>query len=175
VTSTTYVKLFIGLVLFGSLVALTVLDVPHAERLIDLIYASLLGLGITHLAGPGPSAPGNKEGGFAHPGLLAAMGVGAILLLSGCVTTSTAQPAAQTAQVSYTQACVAYGAVFAGALELRRAGRLSRAQIDQVTLLDSQITPLCTGPLPADSTAAVQQVTTAVTTLTLLEIAQKAN
>jgi hypothetical protein len=65
--------------------------------------------------------------------------------------------------------------VFAGALELRRAGRLSRAQIDQVTLLDSQITPLCTGPLPADSTAAVQQVTTAVTTLTLLEIAQKAN
>jgi hydrogenase/urease accessory protein HupE len=53
----TYIKLFIGLVLFGTLVTLTVLQVPHAERLIDLIYMALMGLGITHLNTP-PGPPG---------------------------------------------------------------------------------------------------------------------
>lgn len=46
-----YIKLFIGLVLFGTLVALTVLDVPNSARLVDLCYGALIGLGIMHLGG----------------------------------------------------------------------------------------------------------------------------
>jgi uncharacterized lipoprotein YajG len=86
----------------------------------------------------------------------------AALALAGCATQ-------QSAQVGYTQACAAYGAAFDAALQLRIAGKLNRAQIDQVTLLDSQITPICTGPLPVDPTAATTQITAAVTTLTILE------
>jgi hypothetical protein len=88
-----------------------------------------------------------------------------IVSVSGCASTGQA-PATQ---VTYTQACAAYGVAFAGALQGRKAGKLSSAQIDQVTLLDSQITPICTGALPADTTAATQQITAAVTTLTILE------
>jgi hypothetical protein len=84
------------------------------------------------------------------------------LALAGCATT-------QSAQTGYTQACEAYGAAFSAALQLRIAGKLNKAQIDQVTLLDSQITPICTGPLPADPTAATQQIAAAVTALTILE------
>jgi hypothetical protein len=68
------------------------------------------------------------------------------------------------------QACTAYGAAFEGALQLRIAGKLSAAQVDQVSALDAQITPICTGPLPADADAATRQITTAVTTLTVLAI-----
>lgn len=88
------------------------------------------------------------------------------LLLASCAAPSTQSPAPQ---VTYTQACAAYGAAFASALQLRHAGRLNRAQIDQVTLLDNQVTPICTGAMPADATAATQQITAAVTALTILE------
>jgi hypothetical protein len=88
-------------------------------------------------------------------------------LVAGCSTT----PATQT---GYTQACAAYGAAFEVALQARKAGKLNRAQIDQVTLVDSQVTPLCTGALPADPAAATQQITAAVTALTILEVANKA-
>jgi hypothetical protein len=101
--------------------------------------------------------------------------ISAMLALAGCASTAAPQAPTQSAQVGYTQACAAYGAAFSTALELRKAGKLNRAQIDQVTLLDSQITPLCTGPLPADPTAAAQQITAAVTTLTILEVARKEN
>jgi uncharacterized lipoprotein YajG len=89
----------------------------------------------------------------------------AALLLAGCAST----PSTQTTQVTYTQACAAYGAAFAGALQLRKAGKLNQTQVDQVTLLDGQITPICTGALPADATAATQQITAAITALTILE------
>jgi hypothetical protein len=94
--------------------------------------------------------------------------------LAGCSAPSGNPPSAA-AQVGYAQACAAYAGLFATALELRKAGKLNRAQIDQVTLLDSQITPICSGPLPADADAATQQITAAVTSLTIIEIAQKAN
>jgi hypothetical protein len=86
----------------------------------------------------------------------------ALVCLAGCATT-------QTAQVGYTQACAAYGVAFNGALQLRLAGKLNQSQIDNVTLLDQQITPICTGPLPADPAAATAQIATAVTTMTLLK------
>lgn len=95
------------------------------------------------------------------------------LSLAGCAAPA-GSPVQQT-QVTYTQACAAYGAAFGVALELRRAGKLNRAQIDQVTILDGQITPICTGPLPADPASATQQITAAVTALTLIEVVKKAN
>lgn len=162
-----YIKTLIGAVLFGTLVAVTCLQVPNCERLIDLLYAALIGLGITHLAGPAPTA--GKDGGFAHPGLLAALGVGSILMLSACAT----PPTTRSAQVSYTQACAAWGAAFAGALELRQVGKLNQAQIDQVTLLDSQVTPLCIGALPTDANEAANRVTAAVTAMAIIEAANK--
>lgn len=87
----------------------------------------------------------------------------ALAMLAGCATT-------QSAQVGYTQACAAYGVAFNGALQLRLAGKLTQPQIDQVTVIDSQITPICTGPLPANPTAAAAQITAAVTTMTILKV-----
>lgn len=163
-----YIKLFIGLVLFGSLVALTVLQVPHADRLIDLIYAALVGLGIYHLGDRDPAPSIDKQAGNALPGLLGVLALGSALALAGCATS---QP--QAPQVTYTQACAAYGAAFATALELRQAGKLNKSQIDQITVLDNQITPICTGPLPVDATTATVQITSAVTALAIIEAIKK--
>lgn len=90
------------------------------------------------------------------------------LALSGCATT-------QSTQTTYVEACAAYGAAFNVALQLRVAGKMNQAQIDQVTLIDQQITPICTGVLPVDATAATTQITAAVTTLTLMEVVKKAS
>lgn len=88
------------------------------------------------------------------------------LCLASCATT-------QSTQVAYVQACGAYSAAFSTAVSLRAAGKLSQADIDAITLMDTTVTPICTGPLPADPTAATQQVTAAVTTLLLMEAAKK--
>lgn len=159
------IKLFIGLVLFGTLAALTVLNVPHAEKLTDLCYVALIGLGITHLGAS--TSDGPKEGGFASVPLLAAMGLFAALMLSACTTATTTQ---KDTSIAYTRACAAYGGAFDVALQMRIAGKLNQSQIDQVTLLDSQITPICTGPLPVDTVGATQQVVNAVTIITALEV-----
>lgn len=175
--NSTYIKLFIGVLLFATWIALVVFKVPGTDDIIGSIKLALAGLGVYHIkdvASAASTAP-DRQGGFAHLGLLLMLAIGSAVLLTGCASTAQTNSSVQSAQVSYTQACAAYGAAFAGALELRRAGKLNRTQIDQVTLLDSQITPICTGALPADSSTATQQVTTAVTTLTILEVAQKGN
>jgi hypothetical protein len=89
----------------------------------------------------------------------------AAILLAACSSTATTQ----SAQVKYVQACAAYNAAFTTALNMRIAGKLTPAQIQQVTLLDDQITPICTGSLPASPEAATAQITTAITTLTVME------
>jgi len=103
------------------------------------------------------------------PSMLIVLALGSALLMGGCA--SIAGPAAtpQSAQIAYTQACAAYGAAFDAALQMRIAGKLTQVQIDQVTMVDAQITPICTGALPADPTSATQQITAAVTTLAILE------
>jgi hypothetical protein len=106
--------------------------------------------------------------------LIIAAGLVLANALTACASSSSAA-STPSAQVGYAQACAAYAGLFATAAELRKAGKLNQPQIDQVTLLDSQITPICTGPLPADADAATQQITAAVTSLTIIEIAQKAN
>lgn len=171
----TYIKLFIGLLLFATWIALIVFKVPDTGDLIGCIKLALAGLGVYHLGtreGIGSAAPAKKEDGRALPGFLAVLALGSTLALAGCVTPNPNLTPQQSTNLTYTQACAAYGAAFSAALQLRLAGKLNQAQIDQVTLLDSQVTPICTGPLPADSTAAAQQVTAAVTTLTILELAK---
>ena len=86
--------------------------------------------------------------------------------LTGCATT-------QSAQQGFVEACSAYSATFQLALSLRQEGKLNDAQIKAVSDLDAQATPLCTGPLPTDPTAATALVTAAATTLTTEVIAQK--
>lgn len=124
--------------------------------------------------GIGGAAPANKESGHSLPGLLAMLALGSTLALAGCVTPIDSTPKAQrqATQMNYTQACSAWGAALSTAIQLRIAGKLTPNEIDQITLLDSQVSPICTGPLPTDSTAVTQQVTAAVTTLTLLELAK---
>jgi uncharacterized protein YceK len=96
-----------------------------------------------------------------------------IIALAGCASVTGPAATTQSAQVAYTQACAAYGAAFEGALQMRIAGNLNQSQIDQVTMVDAQITPICTGALPADPTSATQQITAAVTTLAILEAIKK--
>ena len=91
--------------------------------------------------------------------------IAAVALMSACSFTGTTQ----SAQVRYVQACSAYGAALNTAVSLREKGKLSAKQISDITVLDAQITPICTGPLPASPDAATQQVTAAITTLTVLE------
>lgn len=175
----TYIKLFIGVLLFITWLGLVIFNVHGADDLITAIKACLLGLGVYHLGareGIGGAAPAGKEGGAALPGFLAAMGFGGLLMLAGCATPLAGQPAAtpqQAVQVSYTQACATYLAGMQVAIDLRRAGKLNQSQIDQITMIDNQVAPICTGPLPTDPTQAAQQVTAAVTTLAILEAINK--
>lgn len=90
---------------------------------------------------------------------------------AGC-TTSPAASGQQAVQVRYVQACAAYGVAFAGALNLRKAGKLDAVQVSQVSLIKNQITPICTGALPGNTDDAVQQITAAVTVLTIMEAAK---
>lgn len=157
------IKLFIGLVLFGTLVALTFNNIPNSGRLLDFCYGALMGLGVMHLGSGTQDVVADKQGGFASPFMLMFM-TALSLSIAACTTVPT-----QSTQVTYTQSCAAYGGAFDVMIALRKGGKLNQAQIDQVTLIDSQITPLCTGPLPQDLDAATIQVTAAVTALTILE------
>ena len=93
------------------------------------------------------------------------LGLTAVCALAACA----APTSTQQAQVQYVQACTAYGSAFAAALTLREQGKLSAQAIAQISILDQQITPICTGPLPADPTTATLQVTAAVTTIAVIE------
>lgn len=164
-------KLFIGAVLFGTLVALTVMNVPNSGRVTDLCYGALIGLGILHLtpATSTDASPKSSEGGFARVAFLP------ILIILGLLSASLTGCATSTAstQVSYIQACATYNTAFGTALILRESGKLNASQIQQITLLDSQITPICTGPLPTNPDAAMIQITAAVTSLAIIETIQK--
>jgi len=84
-----------------------------------------------------------------------------MMLLGGCATISP--------QAQFLGACSTYATLFQTAVQLRSEGKLNQAQIQQVTLMDQSITPLCTNPMPSDPVTATQSVTRAITTLTILE------
>jgi hypothetical protein len=95
--------------------------------------------------------------------------IAAIIILSACST----PPTTQSVQVTYTQACTAYDGAFKAALDARKAGKLSPTQIQTIGKIDAQITPLCTGALPADPQAAVVQITSAIATMAATQGAAK--
>jgi hypothetical protein len=97
----------------------------------------------------------------------------ACIALTACASITGPDATPKSAQASYVEACADYSAAFEGARQLRVAGKLNKAQIDQVTLIDSQITPMCLGPLPADPVAATQAITAAVTKLVIVEGVQQ--
>jgi uncharacterized protein YceK len=99
--------------------------------------------------------------------------IAVMALTAGCAAITGSNATTQSAQVSYVQACAAYDAAFNAALQARAQGKLNPAQISQVNLIDAQITPICTGPLPADPVSATNQITTAVTTLAIMEAVKK--
>lgn len=183
----TNIKLFIGVLLFITWVVLVVLKVPGSEDLIAAIKVALAGLGAYHLndrtnapnnapnSAPNnaPNAPTDKQSGFASTCMLSLIALGLMLVLSGCAGVAGQGQTLQSAQARYVQACDAYGAAFTGALVARQAGKLNQSQIDQVTLLDTQITPICSGPLPADPALKTQQIAAAVTTMVVIGIIQK--
>ena len=149
-----FIKLFIGLVLFGTLVAMRVLGIVDAD-IKNLCLGGLMGLGIMHLGGGSTSDPVDKQGGFAAPlALIIAAGVGVILAACTSVVP-------QSSQEAYTQSCAAYNVARDVVTELRAAGKLSQSQIDQLAL----IPPLCTGPVPAEPEAEVAKVIATVAVL----------
>jgi hypothetical protein len=89
-----------------------------------------------------------------------------MLALVGCATT-------QSTQVAYVQACGAYTTALSIGVKLEQEGKLTPSEITQITMLDKQVYPICSGPLPVDPTAATAQITAAITTLTILETVKK--
>lgn len=167
----TIIKLSIGILLFVTWVLLVVFKVDGTEDLIAAIKLSLAGLGAYHLNDrTNAPSPADKQSGFANLQLLGLIALSSLLLLTGCASSSVQN---QSPQVTYVQACSSYGTAFAVALAARKAGKLSQSQIDTVTLLDAQITPICTGPFPQDPDVKVQQISAAVTTMAIIGIINK--
>jgi len=178
----TIAKMIIGVLLGIAWVVLAILGKTDVSPLVAFIQTSLAGLAAHALtmvnpAGrdvPPPTSSAGSErsstqGGFAMPSMLIVLALGVLLLMGGCASIIGPAATPQSAQIAYTQACAAYGAAFEGALQMRIAGKLNQAQIDQVTTVDAQITPICTGALPVDPASATQQITAAVTTLAIFE------
>ncbi len=101
--------------------------------------------------------------------LAAALSLGACSTVPG---TNQVTVDVHTMQVRITQACVGYGAAFSTAVELRAAGKLSPTEINQITLISNQVTPICDAKtIPSDPTVALTEVTAAVAQLGVLEAA----
>lgn len=98
----------------------------------------------------------------------------AIAILSACATTQTPQTASstQSVQVTYTQACTAYSGAFSAALDARKAGKLTPSMIASIGAIDAQITPLCTGSLPANIQSAVTAITSATAAIASEQLLQ---
>lgn len=170
----TYIKLAIGIAGYVAWAIMAFID--PTLRTDFLRFNIAMAMGTIGLVLRDMAPPSGKQGGAAMPGFLAMLGLGAALSLAGCATPLAGQPAAtpqQAVQVSYTQACATYLAGMQVAIDLRRVGKLNQSQIDQITIIDNQVAPICTGPLPTDPTQAAQQVTAAVTTLAILEVINK--
>lgn len=101
-----------------------------------------------------------------------AIGLGA-LSLGACTTvpgTSGVQVNVQQMQTKYVQACIGYGAALNAATQLRAEGKLNAAEINQVSMISHQVTPICgQSTIPADPTVAITQVTAAVASLGIME------
>lgn len=104
---------------------------------------------------------------------LTALCIGAIF--AGCAvappatSTAPALTPLQQAQIAFAHQCTLYGDALKLAAQLRSAGKLSQQAIDQINIVDSHNTPLCTGPLPTDLNAATAQIVGAVAAVGVAE------
>jgi hypothetical protein len=149
-------------------------EVKGADGIVEFIKLALMSLGVHTVMAAQPEPPkqdsppqSNSQSGRSMISFLALLAGACLLILAACSTT-------QSAQQHYVQSCAAYNAALSTAVELRIAGKLTQSEIDSITLIDNQATPICTGQLPADPVAAARQVTAAITTLTILEATKKA-
>lgn len=94
-------------------------------------------------------------------------GIAMLLALTACATQQV------TLEQQYVQSCTAYEAAFKTVNTLDKQNRLSASEIATVLKVDSIVTPLCTGKMPADLNASLTQITQATTTLTVQIIADK--
>lgn len=88
----------------------------------------------------------------------------AVACLQGCAAFQSTSTPTQLV-VSYDKACLAYAGALTTATDLLKAGKLSATAVTEITKVDKVVTPICTGTIPTDPTAATAQITTAVTTL----------
>jgi hypothetical protein len=77
------------------------------------------------------------------------------------------------AQQARNTACGAWEAAFSTAVAIRQAGQASSTLIQQVNLADSQLTPVCTSPLPTDIQTIQSQTTQVMTSVGILEYLTK--
>ena len=97
--------------------------------------------------------------------------VGAVVALAGCATTpSTTTSAANSATVTYQNACADYVGLDSGVFALAKSGLLSYAEILQLGTVDKNISPLC-APGVNPSSANLPKITSAIATLTAIEAA----
>jgi len=89
----------------------------------------------------------------------------AALLLGGCAVNQTKQSMTQ----QWAQSCVAYEGVQKAVIT--NLPRLNAKQLEQVLIVTHQITPLCSR-VPDDPTTATQQITKAVTMLSIYAAVQ---
>ncbi len=100
------------------------------------------------------------------------------LILCGCTlppqSTAPATPAqTQTkllkAQDARNTACASWNTYFQLALRLKEAHQASPTLIQQTSLLDQTVTPVCTSPLPTDLNTLTAQTSQVLTNVGLLE------
>lgn len=80
-----------------------------------------------------------------------------ITVFGGCTT--------QSQRIAAVDACSAYNAAFASALQLREQGKLTTSQIDQVGKIDKTVTPICTSPKITTVPASVATATASLLSL----------
>jgi len=101
--------------------------------------------------------------------------IAATAMLSGCAqvapgaapVTAAQQATANAAQLqaSWMESCLLYNG--AQKAVIANINKLSNAQLQQVLIITRQITPMCKAP-PTDIASATTQITSAVTTITIL-------
>ena len=165
-------RLLAGVGLLAMWVWLVVAAIVPPGDLVDAMALGLFMLGVLPSTNPAdlavPGAP--PQAGFARwraLTFLSGLTLGGMALLGGCASTP------QAAQAQYVQECAAYGSALTLGAQLKAAGKLNATKVQQLLLIDSQITPICSGQLPADPTSATQKVTAALTTLAILEGTKK--
>ena len=93
---------------------------------------------------------------------------GSVLALAGCPAVSTTSTAANSATVTYQNACADYVGLDAGVFALAKTGVLSYPEILQLGTVDKNISPLC-APGVNPSSANLPKITAAIATLAAIE------